>query len=109
VQLPNLPLERIDWPEIEPTTHPGERGSAVARTFQAGDIRLRLVTYSPGYVADHWCVKGHLVLVIAGCLRLELKDRAAVDLGQGQGLTIADDDVPHRAVSDAGATLFLVD
>lgn len=109
MKLESLPLARIDWARVDATAHQGERGTAAARTYQAGDVRLRLVEYSPGYVADHWCLKGHLVLLLEGRLTLELKGREPIQITPGQGLVVADDDVPHRALTDVGAKVFLVD
>jgi quercetin dioxygenase-like cupin family protein len=109
MKLAGLPLMKLDWHAIAPTIHPGQQGTATWRSAQAGDIRLRLVEYSAGYVGDHWCVKGHLLQVLEGRLTLELDGRAPVDVSAGEGLAIADDDVPHRPVSPSGAKLFLVD
>jgi hypothetical protein len=109
MKLENLPSTRIDWAQLPGASQPGARGTAVARTFAAGDVRLRLVEYSPDYLADHWCSKGHLVLVLAGHLTLELQGRPAISVAAGDAVTLGDDDVPHRAVSEVGATAFIVD
>lgn len=55
-------------------TIPGAAGTARARTRQIGDVRLRMVDYAPGYVADRWCAKGHVVYVVAGELTIEHQD-----------------------------------
>ena len=59
-----IPFGTTDWSRITPTEHPGEQGCAYWRTQQFGDLRVRMVEYTPGYVADHWCVKGHILLCL---------------------------------------------
>jgi hypothetical protein len=98
-----------DWSAIEPTEHPGETGSASWRTCQFGPIRVRMVEYSPGYRADHWCSKGHVVLCIAGELRTELADGRVFVLTPGMSYQVADEAEAHRSVTAVGAKLFIVD
>ena len=74
MELPTLPFTITDWDKVEPVTYPGETGEAVWRTFNMGEIRVRVVDYSPGYLADHWCDKGHILYVLEGELTSELKD-----------------------------------
>ena len=69
-----IPFGTTAWDEVERTEHPGETGRAFWRTRQFGDLRVRMVEYSPGYLADHWCSKGHIVLCVEGELQTELKD-----------------------------------
>ena len=64
MQIPALAFTVTDWAKIAPTTHPGETGHALWRTFTVGDLRVRMVEYSPGYVADHWCERGHVLYVL---------------------------------------------
>lgn len=66
MELANIPFGTTDWRTIEPTQHPGETGTATWRTRRFGTIRVRMVEYSAGYRADHWCKKGHILLCIAG-------------------------------------------
>jgi quercetin dioxygenase-like cupin family protein len=72
--MANIPFMQTDWNKIEPEVHPGEKGTAYWRTKQCGEIRVRMVEYSPGYIADHWCEKGHVLLVLEGELETELAD-----------------------------------
>ena len=72
MRIADLPFGTVDWNAVESTTHPGASGAARWRTRQFGDVRVRMLDYSPGYVADHWCTKGHFLLCLAG----ELDDRA---------------------------------
>jgi hypothetical protein len=97
-----------DWSAIEPTEHPGETGSASWRTCQFGPIRVRMVEYSPGYRADHWCSKGHVVLCIAGELRTELADGRVFVLTPGMSYQVADEAEAHRSVTAVGAKLLAI-
>jgi len=45
-----------DWSYVEPTRHEGQIGTATWRTREFGGVRVRMVEYTPGYVADHWCI-----------------------------------------------------
>ena len=109
MRIDNIPFGTTDWASIEPTTHPGDVGVATARTRQFGDIRVRLVDYSPGYVADHWCSKGHIIFCVDGELVTDLKDGRSFKLAPGMSYQVADDDGEHRSHTDKGARLFIVD
>jgi len=109
VHLTNIPFATVDWASIEATVHPGERGVAYWRTQHAGEIRLRVVEYSPGYRADHWCAKGHILFVLDGLLDTELADGRTVRLTTGMSYQVADDSMPHRSTTADGARLFIVD
>lgn len=109
MRISNLPFGTTDWSALAPTEHKGERGVAYWRTQRFGDIRVRMVEYTPGYVADHWCVKGHILLCMSGHLHTELEDGRRFTLGAGMSYQVADDAEPHRSHTDTGATLFIVD
>lgn len=82
---------------------------ALWRTRQLGEIRVRMVEYSPGYRADHWCSKGHVLLCLEGELHTELADGKVVVLTPGMSYQVADGAEPHRSVTETGAKLFIVD
>jgi hypothetical protein len=109
MELRDIPFCTIDWTAIEPTTHPGSPGSATWRTVEAGNVRVRVVNYSPGYVANHWCERGHVLHVLSGELVTELRDGRRVVLGAGETYVVADGDGAHRSSSPGGARLFIVD
>jgi hypothetical protein len=109
MKLENIPFSITDWSAVEPTEHPGEEGVATWRTQTFGDIRVRMVEYSPGYVADHWCSKGHVILCLEGELHTDLADGRQVILTAGQGYQVADGAAPHRSSTRTGAKLFIVD
>lgn len=109
MQLTNIPFDTTDWSAVEPTTHNGETGLAYWRTRIFGNIRVRMVEYTPGYLADHWCVKGHILLCLEGELRTQLEDGREFVLTAGMSYQVADNAEPHRSYTAAGAKLFIVD
>jgi hypothetical protein len=109
MDLSGFAFGTTDWDQVEPTVHAGERGHATWRTRQFGGVRVRRVEYSPGYVSDHWCTKGHVLLCLAGGLRTELADGRVFELRPGMSYQVADGAEPHRSSTEAGATLFIVD
>jgi quercetin dioxygenase-like cupin family protein len=109
MKLNDIPFETTDWSQIEPTVHPGDNGEARWRTRQFGAVRVRIVEYSPGYLADHWCAKGHVLLCLEGELTTELADGRVMQLLPGMSYQVADDTMPHRSSTVTGAKLFIVD
>jgi len=109
MQISNLPFGITDWDSVPADVHPGERGHATWRVQQFGDIRVRRVDYSPGYLADHWCAKGHIIFCIAGEMTTDLADGRSFRLTAGQSYQVADNDGQHRSHTEAGAQLFIVD
>lgn len=109
MEMSGIPFGTTDWSAVERTEHKGERGTAWWRTRQFGSIRVRMVEYTPGYVADHWCSKGHILLCTAGELRTELEDGRTFVLTAGMSYQVADQAEPHRSSTSGGATLFIVD
>lgn len=109
MQIVEIPFGTTDWSRVEVTTHAGATGVAHWRTQQFGDIRVRMVEYSPGYLADHWCTKGHILLCLDGELHTELDDGRRFVLTAGMSYQVADQAEPHRSRTSTGAKLFIVD
>lgn len=107
--MSGIPFGTTDWSEIESTEHHGVTGVAYWRTRSFGDIRVRMVEYTPGYLADHWCVKGHILLCLEGELHTELADGRKFTLTPGVSYQVADNAEPHRSSTASGAKLFIVD
>ena len=103
------PFTVTDWATVEPTEHAGETGVAWWRTRQFGPIRVRMVEYTPGYLADHWCEKGHVLLCLEGELHTELKDGRTFTLTPGMSYQVGDEAEAHRSATRTGAKLFIVD
>ena len=104
-----IPFGTTDWSRIERTEHKGTTGVAYWRTQKFGSIRVRMVEYTPGYFADHWCVKGHILLCVEGELHTELADGRRFVLTPGMSYQVADNAEPHRSHTQTWARLFIVD
>ena len=109
MQMTDIPFAATDWSQVEPTEHPGVTGRALWRTRQFGAIRVRMVEYTPGYLADHWCSKGHVLLCLEGELHTELEDGRRFVLLPGMSYQVADQAEAHRSAAPSGARLFIVD
>jgi quercetin dioxygenase-like cupin family protein len=109
MKMSDIPFATVDWASVETTRHAGTTGEAFWRTRDFADIRVRMVEYTPGYEADHWCQKGHVLLVLSGELETELADGRKFTLRAGQSYQVADGAEAHRSRTATGARLFIVD
>jgi hypothetical protein len=109
MDMKNIPFGITNWSEIPPTEHKGETGMAIWRTQQFDQIRVRLVEYTPGYLANHWCEKGHILFCLEGELHTELADGRKFTLTPGVSYQVADHTDAHRSYTSTGAKLFIVD
>ena len=109
MQMINIAFGITDWSTVEPTEHKGETGVATWRTRNFGGVRVRMVEYSAGYKADHWCEKGHILLCLEGELHTELRDGREFVLKPGLSYQVADGVDAHRSYTAQGAKLFIVD
>lgn len=109
MQIPNALFELTDWTQVKRTEHKGERGLAYWKTRNFGDVRVRVVEYTPDYSTDHWCSKGHVVFCIDGQLNVELKDGRRFTLTPGASFQVGDQGGAHRSSTATGAKLFIVD
>jgi quercetin dioxygenase-like cupin family protein len=109
MNMSGFPFSITDWTQVIPTEHPGQTGKALWRTQNFNDIRVRLVDYSPGYQADHWCTKGHVILCLEGRLEIELADGKQYTLKSGESYQTPDGDPGHRSSTTSGAHLSIVD
>lgn len=109
MKLAHIPFGTTDWSSLPKEEKTAESGQAFWQTQQFGDIRVRMVEYTPGYVSDHWCVKGHVLLCLQGELHTELEDGRRFTLRPGMSYQVADHAEAHRSTSPLGAKLFVVD
>lgn len=107
--MSKIPFRAIDWAAIPKTEHPGESGTAFWQTLQFPGLRLRIVEYSPGYLADHWCQKGHVVHCLEGEFVSEMEDGQSFLLKTGMTYIVSDDLSSHRSKTEAGVKLLIVD
>jgi hypothetical protein len=109
MKIAAFPMTTTDWAGVTVTEHPGETGVARWRTQYVGDVRVRMVEYSPGYTSNHWCAKGHIVLCVEGEFEAKVRDGNSLRLKSGMSYMVGDGDPPHQVVTKTGAMLFVVD
>ena len=105
----NIPFQTIDWSRIPKTEHKGETGAAYWQTIQFQGLRIRLVEYSPGYAADHWCEKGHIVHCLEGEVVNEQKNGPNLILTPGMSYIVSDELSSHRSITENGVKLLIID
>jgi hypothetical protein len=110
MKIQDVPFNTTDWNKITKVEYKGATGTSFWKTFEAGNLRVRVVEYSPRFKSDHWCGRGHVLLVLEGELFIKLKDGREFALTSGTSFQAADDDNnPHLAYTDKGAKVFIVD
>lgn len=107
--IKNIPFQTVNWSELTGERHTGETGYAIWKTQQCGNVRVRVVEYSPNYKADHWCAKGHILFCLEGEMTTVLKDGRTFQLQKGMSYQVEDENYPHSSHTKNGATLFIVD
>ena len=105
----NIPFQTIDWSNIPKIEHRGESGVAYWQTLQFDGLRIRIVEYSLGYKADHWCRKGHIVHCLEGQVLNEQEDGSSSLLTPGMSYVVSDELSSHRSVSQTGVKLLIID
>ena len=105
----NISFQSIDWSNIPQTEHQGKTGIATWQTLQFEGLRVRIVEYSAGYVADHWCQLGHIVHCLEGVVINELETGESSVLKAGMSYIVSDGLSSHRSVSKNGVKLLIID
>ena len=109
MKIEQHPFTTISWSRVEKVKHIGEKGFALWQTIMMNDVRIRMVEYSAGYIADHWCNKGHVIFCIKGKMQTELHDGRIMKMKKGMTYHVGDDSEAHRSSSKKGCKLFIVD
>ena len=104
-----IPFQTIDWDQIPKVEHKGEKGTSFWQTLQYEGLRIRIVEYGKGYVADHWCEKGHIVHCLEGEFTNEMKSGEKTIMSKGMSYVVSDEMSSHRSVSETGAKLLVID
>ena len=89
--MSKIPFQKVDWSTIAKTAHPGENGMSFWQTLNFEGLRVRIVEYEAGYLADHWCQKGHIVHCLEGGFVSELATGETISLKQGESYIVSDD------------------
>jgi quercetin dioxygenase-like cupin family protein len=109
MKISSFPFQTLDWASIPREEHKGESGMAYWQVQKVNDIRVRMVEYTPGYKADHWCSKGHIFLCLEGEMDSELDDGRNMKLTAGMCYFVGDNNEAHRTNTSTGCKLFIVD
>jgi quercetin dioxygenase-like cupin family protein len=107
--MTGIPFQSIDWENVPRIEHKGETGTSFWRTKQYGGLRIRIVEYGPGYLADHWCQKGHVIYCLEGVFESEMEDGEIFLLKQGMSYVVSDGLSSHRSISADGVKLLIID
>lgn len=107
--MSNIPFQTIDWNTIEKINHPGESGTASWQTVEFENLRVRIVEYTAGYLADHWCRKGHIVHCLDGDFVSELETGEAFSLQKGMSYIVSDNLSSHRSTTEHGVKPLIID
>lgn len=107
--IKNIPFQTIDWTNISKTNYKGDTGIAYWQTVQFEGLRIRIVEYSKGYIADHWCKKGHIVHCLEGDFISELIGGEKFILTKGMTYVVSDELSSHRSISENGVKLLIID
>lgn len=107
--MSEINFQIIDWSNVSPTKHPGGSGEATWRTLQWPGLRARMVEYSKGYIADHWCTKGHIVHCLEGEFTSELQTGESFKLTAGMSYIVSDELSSHRSITETGVKLLIID
>ncbi len=107
--MSNISFQTINWDAIEKAIHPGETGISFWQTLQLEELRIRIVEYSAGYLADHWCRKGHIVHCLEGSFDSELQNGDTFTLTRGMTYVVSDNLSSHRSRSANGVKLLIID
>jgi len=105
----NIPYQTIDWTSIPRTEYKGETGTAYWQTYQFAGLRIRIVEYSKGYLADHWCQKGHIVHCLEGEFVNEQQNGEKSILSKGMTYIVSDNASSHRSRTEHGVKLLIID
>ena len=104
-----IPFTNIDWNNVPKTEHKGETGMAYWQTLNLDGLRVRMVEYTEGYLADHWCEKGHIVHCLEGEFVSEMADGQEFMLKKGMTYIVSDDLSSHRSITQNGVKLMIID
>jgi hypothetical protein len=109
MQLDPFPFQTLQWDDVPEEEHSGETGKAFWKVKHMNNLRIRKVRYTPGYKADHWCSKGHVLHCVEGEMDTELEDGRVFTLKAGMTYLVGDNNEPHRSFTNIGCQLFIVD
>jgi hypothetical protein len=107
--MSKFPFQSIIWDNIEKVEYLGEKGVSYWQTTQFEGLRIRVVEYKEGYIADHWCEKGHIVHCLNGEFIIALATGEKINFIEGMSFVVSDNLSSHLSISNNGAKLLIID
>jgi len=105
----NIPFTLIDWSQISKAEKNGKSGNVAQQVAEYPGLKIRVVEYSSGYMADHWCQKGHIVHCLEGNFESEMESGEKFQLSKGMTYIVSDDMSSHRSNTESGTKLLIID
>lgn len=105
----NIPFQVIDWNNVSREEHNGKTGKSFWQTLQYDGLRVRIVEYGAGYLADHWCKNGHIVHCLEGEVINEQESGEKHLLKAGMTYIVSDDLSSHRSFAKVKVKLLIID
>ena len=110
MKLNDVSYSLIDWQNVESTEVKGITGHAFWKTKKFNDLRIRIIEKSPGYRADHYCKKGHVIYVIDGEMVIDFENGEKFSVSAGQTVFLGDDpEFGHSTFTENGIKYFIID
>jgi len=107
--MKKISFQTIDWSRLPKTIHQGQTGKSISQKIEYPGLRIRIVEYTAGYLADHWCQKGHFVYCLEGEVISEQENGEQHILKQGMGYIVSDDMSSHRSRTENKVKLLIID
>jgi len=107
--MKKISFQTIDWSQLPKTIHQGQTGKSISQKIEYPGLRIRIVEYTAGYLADHWCQKGHFVYCLEGEVISEQENGEQHILKQGMGYIVSDDMSSHRSRTENKVKLLIID
>jgi len=98
---------KVDFDSMEWQSN---RQGARFKLFQEGSRQLRLVEFTAGEGAPHWCSQGHIGFVLSGALKIDVAGKV-ISFAEGDGIFLpSGDSSAHRATAiTPGTRLVMVE
>lgn len=109
MEISILKNQKIDWALIESEKIEGETGFILSQTKDFGAFKIRKLSFSKNYIADHWCEKGHIIEVKKGILIIEYHDGNFEEINAGNLIVIGDNLNSHKAKTIIETEVLLID
>ncbi len=110
MKLKDVPYELINWDGIGKTEVKGLTSKAYWKTKKFGDCRIRIIEKLPGYRADHFCKKGHIIHILNGGMTVEFENGESLSIKEGESLYLSDvEENGHTTYSENGVKYIIID